>query len=420
MPYSPGFGQNVTQAGLQGAMAGGGRGAAEGVATEALGAVPVVGGMLKGGVSGYRSGLAGRATGLAPGAQEALRQLGQKPRGVEPPKALSKGRKAARGVGIAALNLIPVAGQVLSAGANAANRAYEGRLQKQYAEKVKQTGMGNATRLAQVGTAQKVGRARLAGAGAGPGAPNPRLAGMSAGLGGRPGIGRPGAGAYAGPGGGDVSAGQGNAPGSLRGRSGSSPTTDWGSVLKGVTGVGNAAPAAAPGGGGGSAGAAGIPTGGGVPAGQGNVNVTAARGRGKHKIGGYVDKVFAEQLQRGLDPRILPGLQGAATQAAAGARQNLSDSLARSGDQSGYGQAIGTGVEMSLQNQLAAIPSQYYSQAQDYLNDLIFKFRGTRKGAVSPQPSGQDWGSTLGGIGQAAQGAGALYGALKPAPPAAK
>lgn len=414
MPYNPGFGQQLTQAGVQGALAGGKPGgpsrtqsAGEAIGTEALGAIPVVGGMLKGGVSGYRSGLSGAATGLAPGAQQALRQQGGQAQTVKPPAALSKGRKAARGVGIAALNFVPAVGPALSAGAAIANSAYERNQTKKYQGQVKAAGAGNQSRLAQMSAGTAAGRPKIASALSGLGAGGGR-AGARPGVGVRPGLGggAPGAG---GAGETDMSAGVGAAGGAPQ------ASRFGGGGLPPAAG-GGAREAAATRGAGPAGGAANPQLNPSSP-GYGNPNKAAAAGTGRRSaanwLGGYTNKILAEQMQRGLDPRILSGLQGSATQAAAGTRQTMNDALARSGDTSGYGAAIQGGTEMALQNQMAAIPSQFASQQQDYLNDLIFKTRGTRPGTSAPSNQGQNWGATLQGIGSLAQGAGSLYTALK-------
>ena len=438
MAISPWQWANLGAAGAQGAYGGaqqGGGGALKGglmgAGTAALGMVPYVGGALSGLAGGAQSGMGSNIN------------VGGERVGV--PDQLQKGNQMLSGAAIGATAAIPVAGPFVAGGLSIAkalsDKSQAKKLQKKAGKAVQSQQYTQATqarnrRTATAPTATPVGV--QSGGGRGTGALAKMALQRGAG-----GVGQQfGPGAQPGPAGMSPMqastqtgrAGQQFTPTGLGGGAAPQGGSNFSAPAAGATRAGGGNPNYNPGGHGlGAAMQAGLQGGGGQGGGvlggwgaagpqgvpsyaqnQYGTNQAAARGMQGGPRGGnlrdYTSRVLAEQIQRGMDPRILQGLQNSAIGSAAGARQTMNDAFARSGDNSGYNTGMQGGMDMALQNQLAQVAPEYYGKAQDYLNDLIFKFRGTMKGAPgAPQQAGTDWGSIMGGIANLGQAAGNVY-----------
>lgn len=137
----------------------------------------------------------------------------------------------------------------------------------------------------------------------------------------------------------------------------------------------------------------------GTGSGQSPTPYRGARGQGREKgLQRYTNQVLADQVRQGLDPGILTGRYQAATQAAMDSRQAMADAFGRTGDRSGYDTGTQAGMNMALSNQMAGIYPAWLEERQNYINDLLFKIRGTRKGASAPAASGAGGGSNMGAI----------------------
>ena len=129
-----------------------------------------------------------------------------------------------------------------------------------------------------------------------------------------------------------------------------------------------------------------------------------------------MNQLIKQHLMYGLDPRILQGQNMAAINAGMDARQQMANSLGRSGDTSGYNYGVGAGIDMGVANQLASIYPQWLQQNQDYIDQLVGMLRGTRKGSVPPNPApsgGRDTAGIIAGLGGLANGIGNAYGSFQ-------
>ena len=400
-------GGNLALGAAQGAASGGGgRAVMQGVGNAALGMIPVVGPYLSAISSGLQGGVSNAGqTGLTPDAQQALSQRGQKPAKVKPPKALTKKSKIMRGIGNVALSSIPYAGPWLAAAGAARDTSREKAAASKYSQRISKAGQTNTARLGQAIQRQQRGAAAnqappaMGGGGA---APMPGGAGTAlgatalSGLGGAAQAPAPASAMPTGAVGGAINPGAAGAT--------SYPNTNirqWGQRSTPPPGT-----------------SGGLVT----PTGTTPFQHAPYKSSTNKEISGnvsqMVNEILNQQLRQGLDPGIETGLYQAATQGAQTARQGLQDAFARTGDTSGYNYGIPAGIDMSLAQQLAGIHPAFLQQAQEYMNDLLFKYRGTTPGAVPPggASGGGNLAGILSGVGGLAQGIGSLYSSFKPQP----
>jgi hypothetical protein len=366
-----GYGLNSTMGGIQsgigGAMNGGGYGgAAKGIGINAgmqgLGQVPYAGPFLQGTAQGAMSGgLPSPQFGADQKNQ--LNQYGlSAPDEPKAPGASSMGRRIGRGIGSAAFGTIPYIGPFLQAGAQINNQ----RMDRRNAQKFQQSMQGQGSKMQQnlALAGQRQNAMRMAA--------NRQTGKVRV-------------------------APQGMAPG----------TPGQNMVAPMTTAASTAANSSAPG--------TSDPWGT-----QQAWKQSKKHSKGSHTIMGQSAGILADLLRQGLDPRILSGLENAATRSAQDTRQTLQDTFARTGDTSGYNSAIPAGMDMSLANQLAQIEPNFLQQRQQWEQDLIGAIRGTRRGAMPPQPRqasmGTDWGSIMGGVGALGNAATNMYSASRTAP----
>lgn len=400
MAFSIGAGPQLGIAGVQGYLGNGWQGAAQNVGQTALGMVPYVGPMLQGAAQGAMSG----------GVQDpqmpnlgGLRRAGinQTPDAGSVQKGglmgTSKLARVVRGVGAGALSAVPYVGPALSAAGFAANSQIDKR-NAMNAQNVAKNQMGQLSSLAQRAAmnqrAQKAGMSRNRLTALGAGAPGGGAAMLRANAPRGQMTAAPSTNAAVG-----VNPAQPSTGGQMVTAASRNPLLpprrpDRGSVANASTAVAQQAAGTEP-----------------YGTEQGYRN-TLRNARGKRGIARQADEILAQQMREGLDPRILSGLNQGAINSAQDTRQRMADALARTGDSSGYETGTRAGMDMALANQLSQIYPEWLQKRQDWINDLVFKWRGTRRGAVAPTPNpsgGTDWGSIMQGVGALGNTAANMY-----------